>query len=296
MTVAGPDPGAPSPSPSFAMSVDVEEYFQVWAFSDVIQRASWDGFALRAEKTTHKILDLFDAANARATFFMLGWLAERLPGLAREIMARGHEIASHGYEHIKVFDQSKEQFFDDVSRAKKILEDATGCEVLGYRAAGFSIDRRTPWAHEVLAAAGYAYSSSTHPIAHDHYGDPTGPQSPYAPIAGDPFIEAPVATATVLGRRWSAAGGGWFRAAPYGVSKALLERAARVQASPVIFYFHPWEIDPDQPRIKSATRKAKLRHYLNLSSMEAKLERLLDDFQWGTVGAAVTRNQARLAA
>ena len=262
------------------MSVDVEDYFQVWAFSGVIDRASWDAFPLRVGETTRRCLDLFDAHDVKATFFTLGWVAEREPGLVRDIVARGHELASHGYDHTKVNDQSREEFRADVRKTKALLEDLSGVEVKGYRAAGFSIGPETPWAHDVLAEAGHAYSSSTHPIAHDHYGDPTAPQTPFRPLAGAPLIEAPVATATMFGRRVSAAGGGWFRASPLAASKMLLRRAAAALDGPAIFYFHPWEIDPDQPRIDGASMKASLRHYLNLGRMEGKLSNVLAAFPW----------------
>jgi polysaccharide deacetylase family protein (PEP-CTERM system associated) len=266
--------------PRFAMSVDVEDYFQVWAFSGVIKRTSWDGFPLRVGETTRRCFDLFDAHNVKATFFTLGWIAEREPGLIREIVARGHELASHGYDHAKVNGQSPTDFRGDVSKTKTLLEDIAGVEVKGYRAAGFSIGRDTPWAHDVLAEAGHAYSSSTHPIRHDHYGDAAAPQSPYRPLSNAPFIEAPVATANVFGQRISAAGGGWFRAAPLAASKALLTRAAATLGGPAIFYFHPWEIDPDQPRITGAPLKSTLRHYLNLKQMEGKLSNILSAFPW----------------
>ncbi len=283
-------------APKFAMSVDVEDYFQVWAFSDVIHRRSWDGFDCRFERATARILDLFDEKGVSATFFTLGWVAERAPGLIREIVARGHELASHGYDHAKVFDQGEEEFRVDAGRAKKILEDVAGVRVAGYRAPGFSIDARAPFAHRVLSELGYAYSSSAHPIAHDHYGDPDGPRAPYRPLEGSPFVEAPVATAALFGRRVSAAGGGWFRAAPYAVGKALVERAAASLDGPVIFYFHPWEIDPGQPRIRSASPRARLRHYLNLSRMEGKVARLLGDFPWGRIDHALFGHAARAAA
>ncbi len=271
--------------PRFALSVDVEDYFQVWAFSNTVLRASWDGFSLRVGDNTRRCLDLFDAHGAKATFFTLGWIAERDPGLVTEIVARGHELASHGYDHTKVTAQTRDQFLDDVKKTKALLEDIAGVEVKGYRAAGFSIGPETPWAHEALAEAGYGYSSSTHPIAHDHYGDAQGPQSPYATAAG--LIEAPVATLNLFGKRVSAAGGGWFRAAPYALSKALLTKASESLKGPAIFYFHPWEIDPEQPRLNRAPLKSKVRHYLNLSTMERKLSRLLSDFSWGRVDAAL---------
>jgi polysaccharide deacetylase family protein (PEP-CTERM system associated) len=272
------------------MSVDVEDYFQVWAFSDVVARADWDGFEPRVERATHAALDLLDAHGAKATFFALGWAAERRPLLMREIVARGHELASHGTDHAKVFDQTPDEFRADAYRSKKILEDLGGAAVKGYRAPGFSIDRRTPWAHEILAALGYRYSSSSHPIAHDHYGDADGPRAPFRPLAGSDFVEAPVATAEIFGRRFSAAGGGWFRAAPYPVFKSLLERAAATAEGPAIFYFHPWELDPDQPRIPGASVKSRLRHYLNLDRTEGKLRKLLADFSWGRIDDALGLN------
>ncbi len=277
---------APSPA-RFAMSVDVEDYFQVWAFSDVISRDSWDGFAPRVADATRVCLDLFEKNDVQATFFVLGWVAERYPELIRDIVARGHELASHGLDHTKVNDQTREEFFDDITGSKAILEDIGGVEVTGYRAAGFSIDRNTPWAHEMLHRAGYRYSSSAHPIAHDHYGDAKGAQAPHHPLANCDFLEAPVATTDILGRRVSCAGGGWFRAAPYELSERLIARAAARLDGPVIFYFHPWEIDAEQPQINGASYKSKLRHYLNLKSMPQKLDRLLSRWPWGRVDAAL---------
>ena len=273
--------------PRFALSVDVEDYFQVWAFSNVISRASWDGYALRVGDATRACLDMFDRRDAKATFFVLGWVAERDPALVQEIVRRGHELASHGLDHIKVTDQHRDEFREDARRSKLLLEDIAGAPVKGYRAAGFSINRTTPWAHETLAEIGYRYSSSAHPIAHDHYGDASGLQTPHRPVAGSGFIEAPVATTELFGRRVSCAGGGWFRAAPYALSERLIARAANRNDGPVIFYFHPWEIDADQPRVKTASRKSKLRHYLNLKSMAGKLDRLLARWQWGRIDGAL---------
>jgi polysaccharide deacetylase family protein (PEP-CTERM system associated) len=294
MSAAAPMESATAAAPAtrsvasrFAMSIDIEDYFQVWAFSDVIRRDDWDGFAPRVAENTARALDLFDRHDAKATFFTLGWVAERFPSLIRDIAARGHEVASHGYDHAKVFDQSADEFRADALKTKKILEDVSGVEVVGYRAAGFSIDRRTPWAHEILAETGHAYSSSSHPIAHDHYGDPTGARDPYRPVTGSDFLEAPVATTEVAGKRVSAAGGGWFRAAPFAMSRQLIESAERSLRGPVIFYFHPWEIDPGQPRIKDAPLKSQLRHYVNLGAMEGKLAKLLAMRRWGRIDAAL---------
>ena len=281
------DIGADHAPRRFAMSVDVEDYFQVWAFSDVIARSSWDGFSLRVGDATRACLDMVERRGAHATFFVLGWVAERDPALVREIVARGHELGSHGYDHTKATAQTDAAFRDDVRRSKGILEDIAGVAVNGYRAAGFSIDQSTPWAYAALAEAGYRYSSSSHPIAHDHYGDASAPQTPHNPINGADFIEAPVATTELFGRRVSCAGGGWFRAAPYAVSNQLIRRAAHSLEGPVIFYFHPWEIDAGQPRIAGASRKSKLRHYLNLNSMPRKLDRLLQQWPWTRIDAAL---------
>lgn len=277
----------------FAMSVDVEDYFQVWALSSAIRREDWDSYSPRVGNTTRRVLDLFDRHQAKATFFTLGWIAERAPGLVREIVARGHELASHGYDHVKAFDQTPDEFRADVAKTKRILEDLSGVAVRGFRAAGFSIDARTPWAHEILAETGHLYSSSSHPIAHDHYGDPIAPRGPHRRGG---IIEAPVATAEIFGRRVSAAGGGWFRAAPYALSRRLIAHAAKTIDGPAIFYFHPWEIDAAQPRVAGLPAKSRLRHYLNLDRMEGKLGRLLGDFAWGRIDDALGLRNARDAA
>ncbi len=278
------------------MSVDVEDYFQVWGFSDVISRQAWDSYEFRAGEITRQVLDLFDAANVKATFFTLGWVAERDPALIKDIVARGHELASHGYEHIKVFDQDAESFREDAGRTRKILEDIGGTRVTGYRAAGFSIDQRTPFAHQVLEECGYLYSSSTHPIAHDHYGDPNAPQTKYYPNQGSAFIEAPVATVDFMGRRMSCAGGGWFRAMPYGVSKKLFAQAEKDANASMVFYFHPWEIDKGQPRIQAASKKSKFRHYINIDKMPAKLTRLMEDFTFDRIDSVLDIDHRSVAA
>lgn len=281
---------------AFAMSVDVEDYFQVWAFSDVIRKESWDGFEFRVGDMTRVCLDLFDARGAKATFFTLGWVAERDKALVREIVERGHELASHGFDHTKVSNQSRAEFREDAMRAKELLEDIAGVEVKGYRAPGFSIGGATPWAHETLAEIGYRYSSSVHPAAHDHYGDPAAPQTPYRPVDGADFIEAPVATTELFGRRVSCAGGGRFRAAPLAMSNALLRRAGRRLQGPVIFFFHPWELDAGQPRIERARRTSRLRHYLNIRQMPGKLDSLLAAFEWRRIDAALMLAEQRAAA
>ncbi len=279
-----------------AISVDVEDYFQVWALSEVIDRSEWDDFALRVEHTTRRTLDLFDKHETKATFFTLGWVAERCPVLLREIAAAGHEIASHGYEHVKVFDQTPDQFRQDAARTKTLLEDITGTPVNGYRAAGFSIDQRTPWAAQILADIGYQYSSSLHPIAHDHYGMPDAPRFAHQPLVGEPFLEIPVSTVDLYGRRISCAGGGWFRAMPYQLSSWLIKKMIRDDHQPAVFYFHPWEIDPQQPRVEGLSMGSKFRHYLNLTTMEDKLDKLLGAFTWDRIDQVFGLEQLEQAA
>ncbi len=276
--------------PLHAMSVDVEDWFQVWALSSVISREDWDDHALRVEDSSSRLLDLFAAKGAGCTFFILGWVAERLPGLIRRMAEEGHEIASHGWDHTKVFDQTPDEFREDIRKTKACLEDIAQVTVTGFRAAGFSIDSRTPWAHEILAEEGHLYSSSSHPIAHDHYGDPDAPLGVH--VAGAALVEIPVAVQEILGRRQSCAGGGWFRAMPYPVSRSLwrrLEGAGRQG----VFYFHPWEVDPDQPKVGGLSLKSRLRHRLNLPVMERKVGRLLDDFRWGRIDQVFAEDIAR---
>ncbi|MBD0427190.1 DUF3473 domain-containing protein [Aquisalinus flavus] len=277
---AGPDRSIAQTAGIHAMSVDVEDYFQVWALSSVIDRDTWDSYSLRVEDTTRRVLDLFARTGTTATFFTLGWVAERCPALMRDIVDAGHEVGSHGYEHIKVFDQTPDQFRTDVVKTKTILEDVTGKPVNGYRAAGFSIDDRTPWAFEILAAAGHLYSSSVHPIMHDHYGMPEAPRQAWHPVDGAGFVEIPVSTVDAWGRRFSCAGGGWFRLLPYAWSHHLLTRLIEGEGGAAVFYFHPWEIDPGQPRIDGISARSRLRHYTNLDRMEAKLEKLLTRYPW----------------
>jgi polysaccharide deacetylase family protein (PEP-CTERM system associated) len=273
-----------------ALSVDVEDWFQVGAFENVIDRKNWDALECRVEANTNKILMMFEAAGVKGTFFTLGWIAERYPALIRQIVAQGHEVASHGWDHSRVFNMTAEQFSHDISRARKTLEDISGSEVTGYRAPSFSIDKRTPWAHEELARAGYAYSSSVAPVKHDHYGWPEAPRFGFRPVNGSDFIELPVTTARFAGRTLAAGGGGFFRMLPYGFSQWAV-RQVNSESRPAIIYFHPWEIDPGQPRVTGASLKSKLRHYTNLSGMEGKLERLISDFKWGRVDAVAAEQK-----
>lgn len=275
------------------LSVDVEDWFQVGAFETVIDRADWDGLTCRVERNCQQILALFDEAGVKGTFFTLGWIAERYPAMMRRIAAAGHEIASHGWDHARVFTLGREAFAVDIERARKVLEDTTGQRVTGYRAPSFSIDARTPWAHEVLAEQGYVYSSSVAPIVHDHYGWREAPRFAFRPMAGTEFVEIPVTTAEVAGRRMAAGGGGFFRLLPYAVSRWAIRQVNERDGRPAVFYFHPWEIDPEQPRPPVAPLKSRLRHYTNLDVMAAKLARLVREFRWGRMDEVAAIEAAR---
>jgi polysaccharide deacetylase family protein (PEP-CTERM system associated) len=266
-----------------ALSIDVEEYFQVGAFESVLDRADWDRHESRVEWSTDRILTLLADRKVRATFFVLGWIAERHPALITRIVAGGHEVASHGWDHARVFTLDAEGFRADLRRARAAIEDAAGVAVTGYRAPSFSIDQRTPWAHPILAEEGYAYSSSVAPIAHDHYGWREAPRFAWHPVEGSPLVELPVTTVELGGRRFAAGGGGFFRLYPYALSRWAVRRVNRDDRRPAVIYLHPWELDPGQPRIAGAPLKSRLRHYARLSAMEGKLARLVDDFAWGRV-------------
>lgn len=275
------------------LSVDVEDWFQVGAFETVIDRADWDGLDCRVERNCQQILALFKEADVKGTFFTLGWIAERYPAMMRRIAAAGHEIASHGWDHARVFTLGRDAFAADIERARKVLEDVTGQSVIGYRAPSFSIDARTPWAHEVLAEQGYVYSSSVAPIVHDHYGWREAPRFAFRPVEGADLIEIPVTTAEVAGRRMAAGGGGFFRLLPYAVSRWAIRQVNERDGRPAVFYFHPWEIDPDQPRPAVAPIKSRLRHYTNLDVMAAKLSRLVREFRWGRMDEVAAIEAAR---
>lgn len=285
----------PAPSVLNGLSVDVEDWFQVGAFETVIARSDWDGMPCRVERNCDAVLQLFADAGVAATFFTLGWVAERYPAMMRRIAAQGHEIASHGWDHARVFTLGEDAFARDIDRARKVLEDTAGQAVTGYRAPSFSIDARTPWAHRVLAEHGYAYSSSVAPVVHDHYGWREAPRFAFRPVEGSTLLEIPVTTAEVAGRRMAAGGGGFFRLLPYGVSRWAIRRANRHDGRPAAFYFHPWEIDPDQPRVPRATVRSRFRHYTNLAVMETKLRRLLRDFRWGRMDEVAAAEAARPA-
>ncbi len=260
-----------------AMTIDVEDYFQVEAFASTIDRKDWDLLPSRVERNTHRLLDILAEAAVQATFFALGGIVRRYPSIAQRIVADGHELASHGNDHIRVDRCSAVAFRADVHDSKRILEDAGGVAVHGYRAPTFSIGRETDWAHEILAEEGYRYSSSVYPVKHDLYGSPDAPRSAFSPCPG--LIEIPMTTVRLVGRDLPASGGGYFRLFPYPLTRRLLTKA-RQGGDPAIFYLHPWEIDPQQPRQRQAPLRSRFRHYLNLSRTEPRLRRLLRDFSW----------------
>lgn len=274
------------------LSVDVEDWFQVGAFEHTIAREDWDGLELRVGDNVARILDLFDEAGVKATFFTLGWIAERNRAAMRAIVDRGHELASHGYDHARVFTLSRTEFAEDLAKSRAILEDAAGQAITGYRAPSFSIDARNRWAHEVLAEHGYAYSSSVAPIVHDHYGWRDAPRFAFDPVPGSELVEIPVTTAILRGKRLAAGGGGFFRVLPYGFSRWAI-RQVNAEGRPAVFYFHPWEVDPGQPRVAGAPLRSRLRHYTNLSRMAGKLSDLFGDFAWGRMDALAAREKPR---
>ncbi len=263
-----------------AMTVDVEDYFQVSAFESHVDKATWDDFPGRVEDNTLRILDLFARHDVSGTFFMLGWVAERHPGLVKRIVEAGHELASHGWEHIRVNTQTPEAFRNDIERTRSLLQDLSGEPVIGYRAASYSIGVTEAWAWDQLAEAGYEYSSSIVPIQHDLYGIPGAPRFPFS-TAGGALLEVPITTVPLAGRNINCGGGGWFRLFPYAFSRWALRRVNRLDGESGIFYFHPWEIDPEQPRQQQLGAKTRFRHYLNLSRTYHRLDKLLSDFSWG---------------
>lgn len=262
-----------------AMSIDVEDYYQVQAFAGCVARGDWGGFASRVERNTDRLLAQFERAGVAATFFTLGCVAKRHPQMVRRIVAAGHELASHGWEHVLVHDQTPAAFAADIRQTKALLEDLSGMSVTGYRAATFSIGKRTPWAFDVLAEQDYVYSSSIYPVHHDLYGMPDAPRTPFRPTSG-PLWEIPMTTLRVAQRNLPCSGGGYFRLLPYWLFRLALTRVNQVEGQPGIFYLHPWEIDPDQPRMHQAKRLSKFRHYVNLHKTGGRLDRLLRDFAW----------------
>jgi len=266
-----------------AMTVDVEDYFQVSAFASHIAADTWDDLPCRVERNVDAILAMLAEHNAHATFFTLGWIAERYPGLVRRIVEEGHELASHGYAHQRATDQSRQEFMQDITRAKSLLEDIGGVGVKGYRAPSFSIGRGNLWAQALLSEAGYRYSSSVYPIRHDHYGMHEAPRFAFHPDGGGGLLELPVTTIRLFNRNLPAGGGGYFRLLPYGLSRWCLKRVNAVDRQPCIFYFHPWEIDPGQPRQRGLSFKTRFRHYVNISTMERRIRSLCRDFHWDRI-------------
>ena len=268
---------APQPAGTGAMTIDVEDYFQVEAFASTIDRKDWHQLPSRVERNTHRLLDILAEAEVQATFFALGGVVRRHPSIARRILADGHELASHGMDHLRADRSSPSAFRADIRDSKRILEDAGGVTVNGYRAPTFSIGPKSAWAHAILAEEGYRYSSSVYPVKHDLYGSPDAPRSAFSPCPG--LVEIPMTTVRLLGRDVPASGGGYFRLFPYPLSRWLLTKAGR-GGDPAVFYLHPWEIDPQQPRQRQAPLRSRFRHYLNLGRTEPRLRRLLRDFNW----------------
>lgn len=276
-----------------AMTVDVEDYFQVSAFEKHIDKALWNTLSHRVADNTARILDLFAQHQVKATFFTLAWVAERYPELIKRIVEEGHELASHGYEHIRVTEQNPEQFRADIRKTKQILEDIGGQEVVGYRAASYSIGANNLWALKVLEEEGHLYSSSIYPVKHDLYGMPSAPRFAFHPDNTEKLLEIPITTLNILGKNMPCGGGGFFRLYPYAFSKAAYQYLNRFEKQSGIFYFHPWEIDPNQPRQENLPLKSRFRHYLNLSRVEGRLNSLLNDFAWDTMQNVFLKHSAQ---
>ncbi|MEJ2610836.1 MAG: DUF3473 domain-containing protein [Candidatus Thiodiazotropha sp.] len=267
-----------------AITVDVEDYYQVSAFAKQIKKDVWESFESRVERNTHRLLDIFEKKKIKGTFFVLGWVAERNQKLVKEIADQGHEVACHGYSHDLIYNQTPEQFLEETSRAKEIIEDIIGVKVKGYRAASYSIISKSLWALDILSELGFEYDSSIFPIMHDRYGIPGAQTIPHIleTEKGNRIIEYPLSTVGFSKRRFPVSGGGYFRLFPYWLSKAGLKRVNVHDQVPFIFYMHPWEIDEGQPRIESS-RLSKFRHYNNIDKFEVRLLRLIDDFEFSTV-------------
>lgn len=264
-----------------AMTIDVEDYFQVSAFENLVSPSQWEQMAPRVEANTDRLLQLFADHDTKATFFTLGWVAQRFPQLVRRIVEQGHELASHGTMHQRASGQNPAQFKADVGGAKRLLEDLSGQPILGYRAPSFSFTKDNLWVYDILAEEGYVYSSSVYPVVHDHYGIPDAPRFRYQTPAG--VDEIPLSTLPVMGRNVPISGGGYFRLYPYSFTRWAVGRFMKKEAQPYVFYLHPWEIDPDQPRMDGASAISRFRHYLNLSRVESRLDQLLTDFEWGSL-------------
>ena len=273
-----------------ALTIDVEDYFQVSAFAPHINRADWDSRECRVEHNIDRILKLLGEEQTKATFFTLGWVAERYPQMVRRIVSEGHELASHGYGHQRASDLTEAEFFHDVSHAKALLEDIGGQAVQGYRAPSFSIGTGNLWALDTLLRAGYRYSSSIYPVKHDHYGMPDAPR--FAHQIRDGLMEVPPTTLRLFNRNLPSSGGGYFRLLPYALSRWMLQQVNQRDAESAIFYFHPWEIDPGQPRVSGIDMKTRFRHYVNIGRTEQRLTRLLKDFRWGRMDDIFLKSRA----
>jgi polysaccharide deacetylase family protein (PEP-CTERM system associated) len=283
-----------APTLTNALTIDVEDYFQVSAFAPYITRSEWNTRECRIERNVNQILDMLACHDTKATFFTLGWVAERYPEMLRRIVREGHELASHGYGHERVSEQSEAAFFADIQLAKILLEDVSGCAVLGYRAPSFSIGKKNLWAFDGLLRAGYRYSSSVYPIRHDHYGMPESPRFSYEVRPG--LTEIPITTLRLLGRNLPSSGGGYFRLLPYALSRWMLRQVNHKDGESGVFYFHPWEIDMGQPRIAGINQKTRFRHYVNIARMPGRLDQLLGDFKWGRMDHIFLNQEARHAA
>jgi polysaccharide deacetylase family protein (PEP-CTERM system associated) len=265
-------------APVNAFTIDVEDYFQVSAFAPYIAREQWGRIECRVERNVSRLLELLAAHRTHATFFTLGWIAERYPSMVREIVAQGHELASHGYGHQRATELDHGAYFADVDRSRKLLQDLSGVDISGYRAPSFSIGAGNLWAFDSLARAGYRYSSSIYPIRHDHYGMPDAPRFAHQALCG--LIEVPATTLRLAGRNLPSSGGGYFRLLPYALSRWMLREVNRRDGQSAVFYCHPWEIDADQPRVAGIDVRTRFRHYVNIDRMPRRLDRLLGDFQW----------------
>jgi polysaccharide deacetylase family protein (PEP-CTERM system associated) len=273
-----------------AMTIDVEDYFQVSAFANTISRESWPSLPCRVERNIDLILQILNGQNIKATFFTLGWIAERYPAMVKRIVDNGHELASHGYGHLRVTDQKPNEFVDDITRSKALLEDIGGQSVLGYRAPSFSIGSGNLWALDLLREAGYRYSSSIYPVKHDHYGMPDAPRFAFYPNGKDGLLELPISTLRIRQKNYPAGGGGFFRFFPYAMSRWLLQQVNKRDLQPAIFYFHPWELDPEQPRQEGIGLKTRFRHYVSLHRTEGRIKALARDFQWGRMDSIFLNN------
>lgn len=279
-----------------AMTVDVEDYFHVSAFDAVVSRAGWDTFDSRVGRNTDILLELFDRAHVRATFFVLGWVAERFPALVRRIASLGHEVASHGYHHQLLYMLTPDQFREDVRRARAAIQSASGQPVLGYRAPSYSVIQSSMWAVDILIEEGYAYDASIFPIHHDRYGIPDSPRHPYVlERAHGSLVEFPGSTVRLRGVNLPIAGGGYFRQLPYAWTRWGIGHVNRVERQPVVFYTHPWEIDPEQPRLPVG-RATRVRHYRGLGQTHERLTRLLRDFRFDAISSVLAMDSSRQVA